>query len=106
MGKAWSDEEVRATVAKYFEIDARQRAGQRVIKTHEYKRLAIRFPARTWKSFEFKMANISGVLNDLDQKYCEGLKPLGNYQRSLREAVVAHLADEPRGFYVENDDGA
>lgn len=90
-GKPWTDEEVAATVEKYFELLGMEKGGQTFNKSAAYRELSTRYASRTVKSFARKMCNISAVLSSEGLPYLRGLSPLGNYQRSLTTFVKAEL---------------
>ena len=48
-------------------------------------------PARSTGSIEFKMSNISAVLDELQQPWVDGYKPYHNYQAALRTAVIERM---------------
>ena len=47
--------------------------------------------SRSSGSIEFKHQNISAVLDDMGRVYIKGYKPLKNYQKSLKDAVIAFM---------------
>jgi hypothetical protein len=91
-GKPWTDDEVQATVAKYFDMLVMDVRGQQFVKAAIYRNLSTRFTSRNVNSIERKMSNISAVLVALGYPHLRGLSPLANYQRSLVEAVLGELS--------------
>ena len=65
MAEDWSDEELKASVVAYRNMQALDRAGEQRFKKQVYRDLAEQF-GRTEKAFEFRMQNISAVLQCLD----------------------------------------
>lgn len=90
-GKPWTDDEVSAAVAKYFDMLVMDVEGRHFIKAAIYRELSASFASRTVKSIERKMSNISAVLVGLGYPHLRGLPPLANYQGSLVEAVLGEL---------------
>jgi hypothetical protein len=91
---AWKPEEIVPTIEAYFDMVAKELADQHVVKTHVYRDLEAE-GARTWKSYEFKMQNISAVLALNDLPFLKGLLPKRNFQRSLEPLVMAYLDAHP-----------
>ncbi len=100
---AWSPKENELIVAAYFGMLALRQCGQKVNKSAVRRQLIIdmrSFSGRDhgrdyWRSepsVEFKMRNISGVLDDANSNWLQGYAPLPNYQRSLLVAVAKHGA--------------
>lgn len=90
-GKPWTDEEVRASVAKYFDMLEMDVQGNSFVKAAIYRELSSQFRSRNVSSIERKMSNISAVLVGLGYPHLRGLSPLANYQRSLVKAVIGEL---------------
>lgn len=65
--------------------------GAKYNKANYRRTLLEKLNNRTAGSVEFKMQNISGVLDDLHQQYIKGYKPMKNYQKSLKDAVIAFM---------------
>lgn len=87
IGEDWTELEVGATVAVYFEmleLEARQ------IPYNKAERNAALRPllrGRSKAAVELKHQNISATLNDLGLPFIAGYKPRGNVQLLLRKAV-------------------
>ena len=77
--RRWSDEELAAAVAAYRTMLAAQAAGQAYSKTDVRKR-ALKGPlsARSAPSFEYRMRNISAVLQSLRREWLSGYAPAAN----------------------------
>ncbi|MBC2834499.1 DUF3883 domain-containing protein [Paragemmobacter straminiformis] len=84
----WSDEENDTVVAEYFAMFADHLAGQQFIKAQRHRALAERLPARSEKSVEFKLQNVSGALQALGEAWLDGYAPATNFQLSLADAIV------------------
>lgn len=94
-GQAWTDAEVEATVATYFQMLRMQEMGQNPNKSEHNRRLLQLLPARTVQSIEYKHRNISAVLLLYGAQPLAGYKPLQNFQRSL-VAAVGHALEHDR----------
>jgi hypothetical protein len=94
MGEDWSQEEVEATVADYFDMLDKELHGQDYNKTEHRHRLAALLNKRSEAAIERKHQNISAVLRDLDFPFINGYKPLGNYQQMLFSIVYNWLETE------------
>ena len=53
-GKPWTEDEVSATVSKYFDMLVMDVQGQRFVKAAIYKELSARFAARNVNSINVK----------------------------------------------------
>ncbi len=95
-GKPWTSVEVEAVVAEYFEMLRMQLRGERYTKADVVRDLRTRLPARSTGSIELKFQNISAILMEEDADRIGGYAPMRNYQRDLRDAVLARLAGEHR----------
>ena len=90
----WSEEELREAVRAYLEMARRQRAGLPFAKNAVYRDLAERF-GRSNKSFEYRMQNISHVLDEQGKDWLPGLRPATNVGR--HGPVIARLLAEEEG---------
>jgi hypothetical protein len=93
--KNWTDKEVVAVVADYFDMLNAELFGNPYSKSEHLKALSPNLERRSKGSIEFKHQNVSGVLVELGLPYIEGYKPLVNYQRSLATAVEEFLEKSP-----------
>jgi hypothetical protein len=87
----WWLEEVEPSVDAYFEMFALYRAGRQFKKSDYLKRLHEKNPARSYKAYEFKLQNVSAVLNDLEKEWLPGYAPKAAYQHLLRYVVEDRL---------------
>lgn len=76
--KGWSREELKASIVVYNKMLYLEKEGEKFSKASYYKDLHAEFPARSAKSFEFRMQNISHVYDLLGRKWVTGLKPAKN----------------------------
>lgn len=88
---AWTDSEIEAAVAAYFDLLSTQIEGKPTNKAAIYRKLSVAHPVRTPKAFEYKFQNISAVLYEERLPYADGLRPMGNYQAVLKATVLNHL---------------
>lgn len=96
-GAAWTETEVEATVAAYFQMLRMQELGQTPNKTEHNRRLQQLLPARNRGSIEYKHRNISAVLNLYGAQTLSGYKPLANFQQML-VGLVGKALERDRVF--------
>lgn len=87
----WSRFEVEAVVADYFRMFDLELRREPYSKSEHRRALAKMLDGRSDGSIEFKHANISAVLLDLDLPYIPGYKPRSNYQQLLADVVVERV---------------
>lgn len=93
MAKGWSNEELLASVEAYRRMAEKQKAGSSYTKKQVYEELAARFE-RTTKAFEYRMQNISAVLNELDLPWIPGLKPAVNVGTDMKARLIKLIQDK------------
>ena len=81
IGKPWSDDELDAIVADYFEMLSAGLSSRPYVKS-KYSRALMARVERTHRSVEFKHQNISAVLEALGLPWILGYKPKRNYQNA------------------------
>jgi hypothetical protein len=96
MPSDWSREEVEATVADYFAMLGAELAGVPYNKAAHRRELVKLLDNRSEQAIEFKHANISAILIDLNFPYIPGYKPRSNYQQLLYDVASDRLAEDPR----------
>lgn len=94
MATAWTQQEVKLTVESYFKMLALEMTGEKYNKAKFRKELLPLLNNRSAGSIEFKHQNISAVLNDMGMQFIKGYKPLSNYQKSLKDAVL-EIIEQP-----------
>jgi hypothetical protein len=120
-GHDWTPREVEVIVRLYVRILGLDVRGERLVKTDEYRRvIKSDLPARSRSSVEYKLRNVSAVMEQMGLPTIMGLKPAKNYQRilvegveralgitELNEALEAHIAiaAERQADYFEDLDG-
>lgn len=92
MAEDWSAHEVAAIVADYRAMLRLELLGQSYNKAEHNRRLRALLDSRSKASVEFKHANISAVLIELDFPPLAGYKRRVNVQSLLREEVRNQLA--------------
>ncbi len=90
MAENWSDEELAAAVDAYKEMGHLETSQKPYSKRKYYRDLALRF-GRTEKSFEYRMQNISAVLDEQGDSWIPGLKPAGNVGANVKPRIEALL---------------
>ena len=94
-GTPWTEPEIRATVATYFQMLRTQELGQGLNKRAHNRQLKEQLPARSLGAIEFKHANISAVLMEVyDAPPLRGYLPRFNYQGDLVHMVGQALAED------------
>jgi hypothetical protein len=87
----WSQVEVEAIAADYFDMLGHELRREPYNKTAHRNALAEKLENRSGGSIERKHQNISAILISIGYPYIDGYKPLGNYQRLLEEVVVDRI---------------
>lgn len=105
----WSDLEIQAAVDAYLSMLSREQSGQKVNKAHENRVLREgALAGRTKGSVEFRMQNISTVLEELKRDRIQGYKPAknvgANVVRSIRDALNAMSTLTPEDFAPTADE--
>ena len=90
----WTHEQLAAAVEAYRWMQVRTAEGLKLNKTQLYRDLALKH-GRTIKAWEYRMQNISHVLDQLDQKWIEGLKPAKNVGPEVTGALIKLLKVGP-----------
>ncbi len=97
LGAPWSDDEIDAIVAVYFEMLEMEHQGRRYVKLRKNEELQEQL-GRTHRSIEFKHRNISAVLQSLALQWIPGYKPGDHYQKALIAGVERYLDEHPEAF--------
>ncbi|GLO43379.1 hypothetical protein PPUN15366_50270 [Pseudomonas putida] len=91
IGEDWTENEVQATVADYFEMLRLEADGVAFNKSGHNELLRKQLRGRSKASVELKHQNISAVLAGMGLPFIQGYKPRGNSQLLLRKAVQDYL---------------
>ncbi|RLU01286.1 DUF3883 domain-containing protein [Ketobacter sp.] len=89
---AWDWLECEAIVQDYFAMLEQEIIGNKYNKAAHRRALLTKLRNRSESSIEFKHQNISAILIELGQPYISGYKPAFNFQRMLKDVVLAHIA--------------
>ena len=89
----WTDFEIEAIVADYFDMLRQEQSGLSYNKT-EHRNALMKTIDRPKGSIERKHMNISAVLAILGLPYIDGYKPYSNFQQALFEAVETSLGND------------
>jgi hypothetical protein len=95
IGEDWTQHEVDATVAAYFEMLLLEAKQEKYNKSERNVALQLDLKGRSKASVELKHQNVSAVLHGMDLPFIAGYKPRGNSQLLLRKAVQKFLLDRP-----------
>ena len=95
MADDWSDDELAGAVGAYNEMVVRNAEHKPYSKRDVYRDLAKRF-GRSEKAFEYRMQNISAVLDELGEPWLPGLKPAANVGTNVKERIKALLTKTAR----------
>lgn len=90
MAEDWIDDELAAAVEAYGKMAYMEATKRPYSKRQIYRELAERF-GRTDKAFEYRMQNISAVLNELGKSWISGLKPAGNVGANVKPRIISLL---------------
>jgi hypothetical protein len=90
----WSDQENDLIVADYFAMLADD-ISRRAYSKAEHNRRMQEGIARSRKSIEFKLQNVSAVLKALGEEWNPGFRPAFHFQASLVDAVLRWFALNP-----------
>lgn len=85
----WTEDELAAAVDAYRQMEAQLTSGSRVEKASVYRQLAA-LHGRTPKAWEYRMQNISHVLEQAGKDWLPGLRPAANVGTRV-EALLAKL---------------
>lgn len=87
MVEHWTDSELEAAVDAYLVMLTDELNGRRVVKAHTYRKLSEKV-GRNAKAWEFRMQNISYVLDGLGLRWVDGLKPARNVGNDVAARLI------------------
>jgi hypothetical protein len=93
VGEDWTETEVLATVASYFEMLRHEARQEAYTKTDFNAALRASLNGRSKAAVELKYQNISAVLHGLDLPFIPGYKPRGHAQLLLRKVVQRYVSE-------------
>lgn len=97
-GTVWTDGEIELVVSDYFDMLRRDLAGEAYNKAARNLELQT-LTGRSRGSIEYKLQNVSAVLERLGRPYIPGYKPMRNFQKALIEGVERYLSET--GFTID-----
>jgi len=90
----WSKEELLASVEAYAEMYRKQKLGEKFVKKKIYDDLSVIFHGqRSSKAFEYRMQNISHVVDELGFDYVKGLKPKQNLGDNVYKEIKSLIKE-------------
>lgn len=93
-GEPWNDAENDLIVGAYVSMLRKDIAGESLVKADYHRHLAAR-TGRSRGSVEFKLQNVSFVMQAMGEPTVRGYAPARNVQHSLKDAVARRLAIAP-----------
>jgi hypothetical protein len=100
----WSDEELDALIDCYLGMLKLELAGENYNKRQNNLKLQ-EFVKRSHAAIEFKLCNLSAVLNGMGRQYIFGYKPRPHFQAALKERLLPRLSEFPlAGHSVHTDE--
>ncbi len=91
MAVNWEDDELGAAVEAYRKMLASETHKKSYSKREVYRALAKRFN-RTEKAFEYRMQNISAVLQEMEMEWVPGLKPAENVGANVKSRILDFIS--------------
>ncbi len=95
VGTDWTDDEARAAIAAYFEMLDQTRLGVSFVKRRRLEALMAQTRGRSRQSCEFKLRNISAVMDEMGLAYLKGYVPADNFQQRLADLVAGYVDSHP-----------
>lgn len=92
MSENWSEEELKAAVEAYVDMQTKEADGIPFVKKQYYSGLSDKF-GRTEKSFEYRMQNISYVYSLMGRPWVSGLKPAKNVGANNASIIERLISD-------------
>lgn len=94
--RAWDENELAAAVQAYLRMAHMERTGAPYSKREIYRDLSLKFNGRSIKAFEYRMQNISAVLQEIGLPWVPGLPPAHNVGPTVRSRIATLLAASPQ----------
>jgi hypothetical protein len=95
-GEPWLRPEIDVVVDAYMDLLRDELAGRKPVKVEKVRRLQAELPARSSRSIEFKLQNISAVLDEHQLQWIDGYKPASHYQHDLVEPTLRAYRSDHR----------
>ncbi|SHL89653.1 HNH endonuclease signature motif containing protein [Rhodanobacter sp. OK091] len=90
MSDEWSDQELSASVMAYKKMMLLEAESKSYSKRQVYQDLSKQF-GRSAKAFEYRMQNISAVLDEMGRRWLPGLKPAANVGENVKRRLMVLL---------------
>lgn len=91
----WSDDELRAAIGAYRQMADEEQAGRPYSKSEiRDQLLSGPLKIRSKGSFEYRMANISAVLDEAGKPWLDGYKPARNVGANVKARMAPLLRAE------------
>lgn len=90
-GSHWTTHEIAEVVSSYFQMWRLEQSGERYAKKPYRDILLDLLPARSVGSIEYKLQNVSAVLDEVGFPWIRGYKPARNYQQLLVDQIAMYL---------------
>lgn len=87
MNQSWTDEELIAAIQVYLQMQQAEAEQKPYSKREYYRQLSAEY-GRSEKSYEYRMQNISAVLDQVGEAWIPGLKPAGNVGANVQERIL------------------
>jgi len=88
----WTEDELAAAVDAYRQMEAQLASGSKIEKANVYRELAA-LHGRTPKAWEYRMQNISYVLEQAGEDWLPGLRPAANVGTRVEALLARMLSD-------------
>jgi hypothetical protein len=93
-GARWTEQEIRAAVSAYVEMLRAEESGEPVVKSRVVESLrAGALQARSRSAVEYRMQNISAVLDAHGRRWIHGFKPLSHVGAQAEVTIIDALRD-------------
>jgi hypothetical protein len=102
-GEPWNRDEIDVLVEAYMAMRRAEFLGQHPVKASVVRDLRQVLLARSERSIEYKLQNVSAVLDENNEIWISGYKPATHYQRELATATLEALGRGHRMHEVAED---
>ena len=102
-GEPWNRDEIDVLVEAYMAMRRAEFLGQHLVKASVVRDLRQLLQARSERSIEYKLQNVSAVLDENNEVWISGYKPATHYQREFATATLEALGRGHRMREVAED---
>ena len=92
--KNWSSAELREAVELYLWMLKREERNEDDVKADAIRNARTLIPDRSYKSIEYRMQNISAVLDELGMDWVKGFKPMRGVGSNVKEELKSILLEK------------